>query len=107
MVRALATITSLLPDPYRDDPQIYDHLPHGSIALLLLASQLPELLGTLLRNDSVTDWTNRSDVYNSMLSLLRRMSDCELTIEVSTGFYCALCASLTVSRRSSLVKDMS
>ncbi|KAL7285064.1 hypothetical protein ACG7TL_000155 [Trametes sanguinea] len=69
----------------RDDAQMYDMLPHPSIGSLLLASQLPDLLGTLLRNDSVTDWIARSDVYHAMLALLRRMADCELTLEVLVG----------------------
>ncbi len=82
IVRALNTITLFLPSPYSESPQVYDMLPHMSIYPLLTLSQLPELLGILLRNDSVTDWTSRSDVYNAMLVLLRRMADCELTLEV-------------------------
>jgi hypothetical protein len=35
----------------------------------------------LLRNDSVTDWVQRSDAYHAMVVLLRRMVDCELTVE--------------------------
>lgn len=41
---------------------------------------LPDILAGLLRNDSVTDWVDRKDVYNAVLALLRRMVDCELTI---------------------------
>ncbi|OSD00825.1 hypothetical protein PYCCODRAFT_1478855 [Trametes coccinea BRFM310] len=82
---AIKTVTDYLPSPYRDDAQMYDMLPHPSIGSLLLASQLPDLLGTLLRNDSVTDWIARSDVYHAMLALLRRMADCELTLEVLVG----------------------
>ncbi|KAI0691985.1 hypothetical protein BC835DRAFT_1521108 [Cytidiella melzeri] len=85
IVRALCTITSFLPAPYSDSPHDYDIIPHTATASLILASYLPELLGSLLRNDSVTDWTSRSDVYNAMLGLLRRMSDCELTLEVILG----------------------
>ncbi|KAI0931610.1 hypothetical protein AcW2_000464 [Taiwanofungus camphoratus] len=84
-VRALMTITHFLPAPYSDSPQIYDMLPHASIADLLSLSQLPDLLGCLLRNDSVTDWIGRINVYHAMLALLRRMADCELTIEVLIG----------------------
>ena len=83
LVRALTTITSLLPSPYSEDAQVYDMLPHPSIAYLLSTSQLPELLASLLRNDSITDWTARSDLYNAMLVLLRRVADCELTLQVS------------------------
>ncbi|THH19009.1 hypothetical protein EW146_g2092 [Bondarzewia mesenterica] len=82
IVRALTTIRDFLPDPYSDSVQVYDMIPHAAIQHLLSLSQLPELLGSLLRNDSVTDWISRSEVYYAMLSLLRRMADCELTIEV-------------------------
>ncbi|RDX42971.1 hypothetical protein OH76DRAFT_1410606 [Lentinus brumalis] len=85
IVRALDTVTTYLPAPYADDPKIYDMLPHDSIGALLSLSQLPELLGSLLRNDSVTDWITRIDVYHAMLALLRRMADCELTLEVLVG----------------------
>lgn len=84
LIRALKTATSLLPAPYAEDAQVYDMLPHSSTAQLLQTSQLPELLASLLRNDSITDWTERSDLYNAMLLLLRRMADCELTLEVCT-----------------------
>ncbi|KAF7347410.1 UBIQUITIN-CONJUGAT-2 domain-containing protein [Mycena venus] len=82
VVRALNTLTSILPSPYADSAQVYDMLPHPSIGYLLSLSQLPELLGGLLRNDSVTDWIARSDIYYAMIALLRRMADCELTVEV-------------------------
>lgn len=82
LVRAMTTITSFLPSPYAEEFKEYDILPHGSIAPLLSLAQLPELLGNLLRNDSVTDWINRSEVYSTMLGLLRRMADCELSIQV-------------------------
>lgn len=92
LVRALSTITSFLPAPYSDEAQAYDMLPHGTIPSLILMSKLPELLGTLLRNDSITDWTARSNVYSAMLGLLRRFSDCELTMEVR-AFLCFTFAS--------------
>lgn len=82
LLRALSTITMLLPSPYSDSAQVYDMLPHSSVGSLLSLSQLPELLATLLRNDSITDWTARSDLYHAMLVLLRRMADCEVTLEV-------------------------
>ena len=87
LVRAITTITMLLPSPYSDSDKVYDVLPHQSIGSLLSLSQLPELLGTLLRNDSVTDWIARIDLYQSMLGLLRRMADCELTMQVCTRVY--------------------
>ncbi|KAF7302969.1 UBIQUITIN-CONJUGAT-2 domain-containing protein [Mycena kentingensis (nom. inval.)] len=82
LVRALQTLTRLLPSPYAEDAQEYDLLPHASIGHLISLSQIPELLGTLLRNDSVTDWGTRSEVYYATIALLRRMADCELTVEV-------------------------
>ncbi|KAJ7110312.1 hypothetical protein C8R43DRAFT_1042195 [Mycena crocata] len=82
VVRAINTLTLILPSPYADSAQVYDMLPHGSIGHLLSLSQLPELLGGLLRNDSVTDWIARSDIYYAMIALLRRMADCELTVQV-------------------------
>ncbi|OBZ78821.1 Baculoviral IAP repeat-containing protein 6 [Grifola frondosa] len=85
IVRALTTIMQFLPSPYDDSAHMYDMLPHASIEALLSLSQLPDLLGNLLRNDSVTDWIARSEVYHAMLALLRRMADCELTIEVLIG----------------------
>lgn len=85
IVRAFSTITMILPAPYAESPQEYDMLPHPSTTALLQLSQLPELLASLLRNDSVTDWISRSDVYNAMLALLRRMADCELTLEVRSA----------------------
>lgn len=89
IVRALHTITNYLPSPYAENAQIYDMLPHPATGTLLLLSQLPDLLGSLLRNDSVMDWIVRIDVYSAMLALLRRMADCELTLEVHLSiFYC-------------------
>ena len=82
VVRALTTIKDFLPDPYSDSGNMYDILPHACIQHLLPLSQLPELLGSLLRNDSVSDWILRSEVYYAMLALLRRMADCELTVEI-------------------------
>jgi hypothetical protein len=81
VTRALITLTELLPSPYADSAQVYDMLPHPSLGPLLSLSQLPELLGSLLRNDSVTDWISRSETYYAMLGLLRRIADCELTIQ--------------------------
>ncbi|CDO73432.1 hypothetical protein BN946_scf185013.g66, partial [Trametes cinnabarina] len=42
---------------------------------------MPDLLGALLRNDSVMDWIARIDVYRAMLALLKRMAECKLTLE--------------------------
>lgn len=85
IVRALNTLTRLLPSPYGDLPEVYDLVPHASIGLLLSLSKLPDLLGSLLRNDSVTDWIARNQAYHAMISLLRRMADCELTVQVLVG----------------------
>ncbi|EIN14346.1 hypothetical protein PUNSTDRAFT_140657 [Punctularia strigosozonata HHB-11173 SS5] len=81
IVRALKTVTTYLPAPYSEDAQAYDMLPHPSIQPLLALSQLTDLLGDLLRNDSVTDWTGaRGETYAAVLGLLKRMADCEFTI---------------------------
>ncbi|KAH7881130.1 uncharacterized protein C8R40DRAFT_17876 [Lentinula edodes] len=80
VTRALRMITALLPSPYAESPQAYDLLPHPSVGHLLNSSKIPDLLGDLLRNDSVTDWITRSDVYYAMLALLKRMADSELTV---------------------------
>ncbi|KAH9486335.1 Baculoviral IAP repeat-containing protein 6 [Psilocybe cubensis] len=85
LLSALNTLTELLPAPYADDPQVYDMLPQASIGHLINLSQIPTLLATLLRNDSVTDWISRKEIYNAMLSLLRRMADCELTVPCLIG----------------------
>lgn len=71
-----------LPNPYADSPAPFDFVPHPSICALLQLSYLPETLGTLLRNDSVADWIARSETCQTMLRLLRRLGDCELTIRV-------------------------
>ena len=81
-------LTVYLPNPYADSPTPYDFVPHPSIEALLQLSYLPETLGALLRNDSVADWIARSETYQTMLRLLRRLADCELTIKllVSRGW---------------------
>jgi hypothetical protein len=85
VVRVLNTLTELLPSPYAESAHAFDLLPHGSIGALLSLSKMPELLGDLLRNDSVTDWIARGETYHAMVSLLRRMADCELTVQVLIG----------------------
>lgn len=82
LVRSMKILTELLPAPYSETPEMYDMLPHASIGPLLSISQIPNLLASLLCNDSVTDWIARSETYHAMLSLLRRLADCELTIQV-------------------------
>ena len=81
-------LTVYLPNPYADSPAPFDFVPHPSIEALLQLSYLPETLGALLRNDSVADWIARSETYQIMLQLLRRLADCELTIRllVSRGW---------------------
>ena len=85
---AFRTLTIYLPNPYTDSPASFDFVPHPSIEALLQMSYLPETLGALLRNDSVADWIARSETYQNMLRLLRRLADCELTIRllVSRGW---------------------
>jgi len=85
VVRALQLLVELLPAPYSDTAHAYDILPHATIGHLLSLSQIPTLLASLLRNDSVTDWITRTETYNVMLSLLRRMADSELTVRCLIG----------------------
>ena len=85
VTRALHTLTQLLPSPYTESVQTFDLLPHASIGPLLSLSKLPELLDSLLCNDSVTDWIARDKTYHATISLLRRMADCELTVQVLIG----------------------
>lgn len=82
---AFNLIKDLLPSPCSESQAIYDLLPHASTATLLLSSYVPIVLTQLLRNDSVTDWIARNDVYHAMLGLLRRMADSELVIQVLVG----------------------
>lgn len=82
VIRAFNLLTNLLPSPYSESAQGFDLLPHASIGPLLSLSKIPELLARLLRNDSVTDWIVRRETYYAMLSLLRRMADSELTVQV-------------------------
>ena len=81
-------LTVYLPNPYADSPAPFDFVPHPSIEAILQLSYLPETLGALLRNDSVADWIARGETYQTMLRLLRRLADCELTIRllVSRGW---------------------
>ena len=74
-----------LPNPDADSPAPFDFVPHPSICALLQLSYLPETLRALLRNDSVADWIARSETYQTMLRLLRRLSGCELTIGLLTS----------------------
>jgi len=82
IVRAFNTLSELLPAPYSESAQPYDLVPHDSVGSLLSLSMLPELLAGLLRNDSVTDWITRNETYHAMLRLLRRLADCEITVQV-------------------------
>jgi len=88
IISSIKVLIDLLPAPYCDNPKGFDLLPHPSIGHLISLSQLPIVLGGLLRNDSVTDWISRKETYNTMLSLLRRMADCELTIRCLIGQRC-------------------
>ncbi|KAJ2934304.1 hypothetical protein H1R20_g2756, partial [Candolleomyces eurysporus] len=67
-------------------PAVYDLLPHPALGALILTSFVPTVLNQLLRNDSVVDWIARSSVYHAMLTLLKRMADCELTIPILVGY---------------------
>jgi hypothetical protein len=91
---ALETISALLPHPDRDDANVYDFLPHPSLPYLLITSTFVDLLTDLLRNDSVADWTARSELYFAVLSTLEALGESESTLEV-------LCAERREKRWSS------
>ncbi|KAL1694785.1 hypothetical protein GGG16DRAFT_122140 [Schizophyllum commune] len=84
-VRAFQIITDLLPAPYSADPAVYDMLPHAATGHLIVLSLLPDVLASLLRNDSVTDWISRVETYRALLALLKRLADSELTARVLVG----------------------
>ncbi|RXW24586.1 hypothetical protein EST38_g1275 [Candolleomyces aberdarensis] len=84
-INAFQLLIELLPAPYSEQPAVYDLLPHPALGALILASFVPTVLAQLLRNDSVVDWIARSSVYHAMLTLLKRMADCELTIPILVG----------------------
>ena len=75
-------LADLLPTPSSESPREYDLVQHPSLRSLLSLSKLPDILASLLRNDSVTDWNARSEVYHAMLRFLRRMAECEPTLQV-------------------------
>ncbi|TNY17926.1 hypothetical protein DMC30DRAFT_419335 [Rhodotorula diobovata] len=77
---ALRHLSSLLPQPDSPTAKLYDYLPHPSLPALLELSTLPDLLAQLLRNDSVVEWTRRSDVYFAMLDVLGALGACEVTL---------------------------
>lgn len=82
---ALRLISLLLPHPDSPDAQVYDYLPHPSLAPLLVVSTLGDLLTDLLRNDSVADWLARSEVYFALLDVLTTLSGSEATLGVLFG----------------------
>lgn len=82
---ALETVSCLLPNPYAPDPRPYDFVPHPSVLPLLLTSYFPEVIESLLRNDSVSDWGTRDKTYQNMLFLIRRMADSEVSARVLTN----------------------
>ncbi|GAA5912884.1 hypothetical protein JCM8208_002072 [Rhodotorula glutinis] len=82
---AFKHLSALLPKPDSPTAKIYDYLPDASLAPLLEASTLPDLLAQLLRNDSVVEWTRRADVYFAMLAVLEALGACETTLGVVFG----------------------
>ena len=82
---ALTHLSALLPKPDSPTAKIYDYLPDASLAPLLDASTLPDLLAQLLRDDSVVEWTRRADVYFAMLAVLAALGACETTLGVVFG----------------------
>ncbi|GAA5952038.1 hypothetical protein JCM10213_005346 [Rhodosporidiobolus nylandii] len=84
-LRALTLLRPLLPSPDAPTAQIYDFLPHPSLAALLELSTLPDLLALLLRNDSVPEWQRRSEVYFAMLGVLEGLGGSEATLSALFG----------------------
>ena len=78
VVPVFNVLTDLLPAPSSESPQAYDLAPHATLRSLLSLSMLPNILASLLRNDSVTDWNASSEVYYTMLRfcVVRRLSKC-------------------------------
>jgi hypothetical protein len=86
LTRALAVVALILPSA-SDSGSLnmsWDQSSHPSILPLFTLSQLPTLLGVLLRNDSLGNWLERSDVYHAVLGLLRRLADTEVGMIVLT-----------------------
>jgi len=82
---ALKLISSLLPRPNSPTASIYDYLPHTTLSALLEVSTLPDLLANLLRNDSVTEWQKRCQVYFAMLDVLQGLGQSEVTLRILFG----------------------
>ncbi|KAM0752718.1 hypothetical protein T439DRAFT_323329 [Meredithblackwellia eburnea MCA 4105] len=80
LTSALDIIHSLLPQPNSMNTAIYDFLPHAILSPLLQLSTLPDQVASLLRNDSVSEWTRRSKLYFGMLALLARLGESEGTL---------------------------
>jgi baculoviral IAP repeat-containing protein 6 len=77
---ALNLVSSLLPHPNSPTASVFDYIPHSTLASLIELSTLPDLLATLLRNDSVPEWHKRSRVYFAMLAVLERLGETESTL---------------------------
>ncbi|GAA5844601.1 hypothetical protein JCM11251_002239 [Rhodosporidiobolus azoricus] len=84
-LRLLTLLRPLLPHPDAPTAQIYDFLPHPTFSALLALSTLPDLLATLLRNDSVVEWQRRNEVYFAMLGVLEALGGSEATLETLFG----------------------
>ncbi|KAK4700304.1 hypothetical protein P7C70_g5944, partial [Phenoliferia sp. Uapishka_3] len=82
---ALTLISKLLPHPDSSEASVFDYLPHASLAPMLTLSSLQDLLATLLRNDSVGEWTRRSEVYFGLLGILTSLSESESVLGVLFG----------------------
>ncbi|GAA6009174.1 hypothetical protein JCM11491_005781 [Sporobolomyces phaffii] len=82
---ALTVVSSLLPRPNSPTAAIYDYLPHPTFAPLVELSTLPDLLASLLRNDSVPEWHKRSPVYFAMLGVLEGLGQSEATFGLLFG----------------------
>jgi len=66
-----------LPSPDSGEAKTYP-----SIRSLISLSYLPEIIGSLLINDSVIDGIALNDIYNSTLELLHKLSSSEPTVGI-------------------------
>ena len=82
---ALNLLANLLPHPDSPDALGLDFMPSATLTPLLLLSTLPEILSDLCRNDSVTDWAQRSDLYFAMLRVLAAICEEAGTVAVFFG----------------------
>lgn len=81
---AIIIITSILtkPDDTSETVNEFDYFLHPCLISLLQCSTLPELLTELVRNDSISEWAARKDLYFAFLSLIKVFEGSESTLEL-------------------------